>query len=197
MKKKLGIIIIGIFLLIISFFIDEEIFNLIEIIKNPFLDIFTSWVISFITVFVILIFITSLFLWKERKREYIPILWLWFISSILISFILKFIVTRPRPFAVYYYPLINIISYSFPSMHAMVAFAALPILDKEFPKFKWFWFLFALLVSFSRIYNGMHYISDVVFGALLGYFIGLFFIFLEDKYKLFKKFNIFKNATRD
>ena len=57
-------------------------------------------------------------------------------------------------------------------MHAMVAFAAIPILDKEFSKLKWFWIIFAFLVAFSRIYFEAHFLSDVVFGAFFGYFIG-------------------------
>jgi undecaprenyl-diphosphatase len=194
MKNNIKLFVLGIILLTISFFLDKKIFDLVEITKNSFFDIITNWVTSFITVFVILIFITTLFLWEEKKREYIPVLWLSFISSILISFILKLIVARARPVAGLYYPL-TALNYSFPSMHTMVAFTALPILDKEFPNFKWFWLIFAILVAFSRVYTGMHYFSDVVFGALVGYFVGLLFIFLEEKYHLFDKF--FKNATRN
>ena len=71
-------------------------------------------------------------------------------------------------------------------MHAMVAFAAVPILNREFPKLNWFWIVFALLVSFSRLYTNVHFLSDVVFGAFSGYFIGIFVIKVEVKYKPFR-----------
>ena len=72
-------------------------------------------------------------------------------------------------------------------MHALAAFAALPILDKEFPKLRVFWILFAFFVAVSRLYFSFHYFSDVVAGALIGYGIGLLFINLEHKYKIIKK----------
>ena len=191
-KNKIYIIFLCIILILISFLIDEKIIQIIEIIKSPLLDILTNWVTSFFTVFVILILITTLFLWEEKKREYIPILWLSFFTAIIISFSLKFIIAKPRPSIELFYPLIHSLNYSFPSIHTIVAFAVLPILDKEFPMFKWFWIGFVVLVAFSRIYTGAHYLSDVIFGASIGYFIGLFFIFIEEKYKIFKKYRIFK-----
>jgi undecaprenyl-diphosphatase len=126
-----------------------------------------------------------MFLWNERKREWIGPLWSAFISSIVISYILKFLIARPRPIADLSFA-ISAFNFSFPSTHAAAAFAALPILDKEFPKFKWFWISFVMLVGLSRIYLGMHYLSDVIGGALLGYTIGFLFVYIEDKYKLFR-----------
>ena len=35
-----------------------------------------------------------------------------------------------------------------------------------------FFAVFAVLIAVSRIYLGYHYLSDVVFGAFAGYFIG-------------------------
>jgi len=67
-------------------------------------------------------------------------------------------------------------------MHAAAAFSALPVLDLEFPKLKWFWLGFALLIALSRIYMGVHYFSDVVAGAFFGYLIGRFY-FLREKGK--------------
>ena len=84
---------------------------------------------------------------------------------------------------------LSALNFSFPSMHAMVAFAALPILNKEFPDIKWFWILFASLVAFSRIYLNFHFLSDVIFGAFLGYFTGIFIIHIEEKYNTFKFLN--------
>jgi len=53
---------------------------------------------------------------------------------------------------------------------------------KNFPKYKiWFWTV-ALLVAFSRLYLEVHYLSDVIAGAFIGYIIGVIFIMLGEKY---------------
>ena len=78
----------------------------------------------------------------------------------------------------------------------MLVFAALPLLNKEFKKFRYIWLIFALLVGFSRAYFGVHYLSDVFTGAIIGYLIGLSMVMIEEKYgvgkKLMKKFRISK-----
>jgi len=185
--KRLNIIIliVGIIFFAVSFILDNLIITQIALMKNPFFDLVFGWFTSIINVFVILILVTTLFLFEEKKREWIFPLWLSFIISASAAFVLKLIIARPRPTELLY-PILNTLSYSFPSLHVMVAFAAVPILNKEFPKIKLFWLAFAVLVAFSRLYFNVHYLSDVVFGALLGYFIGIFIIYIEEKYRPFK-----------
>lgn len=77
----------------------------------------------------------------------------------------------------------DIWNYSFPSFQAMLAFCALPILSKEYPKLKYFWIAFASLIGFSRIYFGLHFLSDVVVGAFLGLLIGMFIVQKEEETK--------------
>jgi len=114
------------------------------------------------------------------------LLFVTFLISLILNFVIKLIVHRQRPLEAFTYPLINLINYSFPSMHAMTLFALLPLLVKYLPKQKSFWVSFAFLVAFSRVYFGFHFLSDVVFGAITGYFIGKF---LLDKYeKRFSKY---------
>ena len=67
--------------------------------------------------------------------------------------------------------------YGFISSHAANVFALttfLTIVLKE-ANLKWLWLLWiwATLVSFSRIYLGVHYLSDILGGALSGVFFGL------------------------
>ena len=103
------------------------------------------------------------------------------ISSYVITYALKFIVARPRPLGISMNFLFHLPDYSFPSAHAAVAFAALPVLDKTYPRLKWLWILSISFVAFSRIYIGVHYLSDVVAGAFIGYFISAFVIKLKGK----------------
>lgn len=62
--------------------------------------------------------------------------------------------------------------YGFVSSHATNFFALATFvslsLNSVYPKLKWFLFSIAFLVSFSRLYQGVHYASDLIVGALLG-----------------------------
>ncbi|MDP3765214.1 MAG: phosphatase PAP2 family protein [Nanoarchaeota archaeon] len=158
------------------------------LIKNPVFDLFFGWITNSMNIFVILIIITTLLLLEEKKREWVFPLWASLMVSIAIAFAIKLIISRPRPMELPH-AFLSTLNFSFPSMHTMVAFAALPILNKEFADIKWFWILFASLVAFSRVYLNFHFLSDVVFGAFLGYFIGVFIIHMEEKYNTFKFLN--------
>lgn len=117
----------------------------------------------------VLLIMTSLFLWQEKKSGWIIPLWVSLALSFVVASLLKLIIMRTRPEVA----LSASLTSGFPSGHATAVFSTLAILDKEFPKFKWFWLSFALIVSFSRLYLGMHYLTDVVVGAVIGYIISL------------------------
>lgn len=173
--KKGAIIIPGIILLIISIIFDNEIASSVVRLH---IDLLTNMLslISFLGSALFVIIITSiLFLYDRKTRHYIPVLWLTLLVSIGIGLLLKYFIARPRPNFV---PLEFKNSFSFPSTHAIAVFAPLALLDKEFPKVKWIWLSIAILVLFSRIYLGVHYLSDVVAGALLGYIIGLIILII-------------------
>ena len=53
--------------------------------------------------------------------------------------------------------------------------------------FKYVWIGFAVLIAFSRIYFGLHFLSDVIVGGLLGYVLGMIVVRLEKEYKWGKK----------
>lgn len=63
-------------------------------------------------------------------------------------------------------------SFSFPSTHATLAWSLATVIAKEDPRLGRVSYVLAILVSFSRVYLGMHYPLDVVVGAALGWAIG-------------------------
>lgn len=57
---------------------------------------------------------------------------------------------------------------SFPSGHAVTAFAMFAYMSILFPKLRFLWLIIAILVAVSRIFADDHYLSDVVAGAVVG-----------------------------
>lgn len=62
--------------------------------------------------------------------------------------------------------------YGFVSSHAanffgVLTFATL-VLENNFKRIGWYLFAIAFIVCISRVYLGVHYVSDILFGSLLG-----------------------------
>lgn len=119
------------------------------------------------------ILISILFLCFHKKKEAV----LFFISTLGgegVVFLLKNIIERPRPPIIYALSLET--GYSFPSGHTFLSIAFYgmltvllwPIIKKSWKKIilGTLTSLLILLISFSRIYLGVHYVSDV-FGSLI------------------------------
>lgn len=112
-----------------------------------------------------------------------------------ISETLKYLVARPRPYAVlngvnfYFY----MEGYSFPSGHSIASFTACTFLGIKYG-YLYLFLACALLVGFSRIYLGLHYPSDVIFGALIGVMCSLLVLKWEDP--LWEKILKFKSKLK-
>ena len=109
---------------------------------------------------------------KTRK---IGMLCLCSLSLMLIvnNLILKNLINRQRPF-VQITELVSLVSFpkdsSFPSGHSACAFAfAGTILFNCRKRFSIPALTFAFLMAFSRIYVGVHFLTDVIAGALTGF----------------------------
>jgi len=115
-------------------------------------------------------------LWISRKKEPALALLIAVVFVLLIAYSMKYAVDRPRP-----YDVLSIIepSYhpsdpSFPSSHAMMAFAGAVAIGSKWRKALPPLLAVALVVSYSRIFIGVHYPYDVISGAVIGILIGLF-----------------------
>ena len=105
-------------------------------------------------------------------------------------FVLKIIVRRPRPCAVFGTPALwggTPLDYSFPSGHSTGAFlfaayvTVLCLRDPAKRRESWRWafaagaFALAGAIAFSRVYLGVHFPTDVLAGAVLGTTMGAAF----------------------
>ena len=110
------------------------------------------------------------------------------ISSVIINNLVKIIVRRERPD---YLRMVMEKSYSFPSGHAMISVlffgSIIYLVNKYNLKYKklitFSLSTFVLLVGISRIYLGVHYLTDVVGGYLLGFIVLFLIIHLFERKK--------------
>lgn len=200
-KKRFAVIWVVLALFVfLAFYFDSLISIYISYARMaPLTDFFMG--ITFVSsLLIVFLFLTAIFM-KEGKRKWVPPLWISLAISIVISFILKATLQRDRPYQEGIVPLVSqtveastsaLVSAShatwnssFPSFQAMMVFAVLPFLQKEFPKFKWVWLVFACLVALSRVYLGVHFMSDVLLGGIMGYVIGFFVLrWWKEKFSL-------------
>ena len=204
MRNKRGIFlfITAIAAIFISLRFDPEISKAISLIRIEQLNNFFLGLTFWSSEIIIFFLLTSLFLWNENKRKWIVPLWLTLFLSVAASFLLKISVQRLRPFQQEIVSTLPVLinsnyatwNFAFPSFQAMLAFCAIPILSKEFPKLKYIWIIFAILVAFSRVYFGLHFASDVITGGLIGYVIGMLVVMYEKESRFGE--NIYRRVFR-
>jgi membrane-associated phospholipid phosphatase len=78
----------------------------------------------------------------------------------------KLLIHRHRPFEHQIGPSLR--THSFPSGHSATAFAGATMLAYFAPRARVPLYALAVLIAYSRLYNGVHYPTDVLAGAALG-----------------------------
>jgi len=163
--------------------LDHTIFLFLNSHHSPFFDN-VMWILSLKTVWIPLYLAIIWMIYRRyRKRVWIPLI----LIPVLVliddqgSNLLKNLIERPRPC---HEPaltgMVHTVNgycggmYGFVSSHAansfgVAAFTA-TLLKKRW--FSWSIFTWAALISYSRIYLGVHYPGDIIGGALLGIMAG-------------------------
>ena len=136
------------------------------------------------------------------SKAYIITFVVTYLLGVGLNFILKEIILRPRPYEIFANVkcLVNSFGSSMPSGHAVsatiisifVCYIVLKLCDKKFLKIatiiSMLIFIFAVLLS--RLYLGVHYVSDLAVGTMMG---GLFsFLGLMTFNKLIRIFRVVK-----
>lgn len=114
-------------------------------------------------------------LWILRRRNMATYLLVAIAFSLTIYMVMKYAIDRPRPYEVFPIdPLYRSFDPSYPSGHAMTAFAAAGIIGLRERKYLTILLAMACIVGVSRVYVGVHFPYDVVSGAILGLLIAHF-----------------------
>lgn len=145
---------------------DEQFFLLIYNLPHPyFLNLFFS-LVSAVGSYGIIWLVFGMFL-KKKLKYYLGVVLL-----TLLVFSLQNVIGRLRPYealqGVFYLGFIDPGGYSFPSYHGATSFFGAVFLGEKLKKYKVYFFVLAVLISFSRIYLGAHYLTDVLAGAIIG-----------------------------
>jgi undecaprenyl-diphosphatase len=182
---------------------DQRFNKLVILLRSPagikvFLWI-TAWGRAPIIISVVIAFLLLFWLW--RKREYIIPFLVSVVGGAAFSTLGKLAFQRPRPISPVYLEQ----TYSLPSGHATVAVAIYGFLFYFFWKLSKkksarillliSWLMLALLIGFSRLYLGVHYLSDVWGGYLLGLLWLIIGISLVEWQNFDKKKIIFKKES--
>ncbi len=157
--------------------------NLINDSLTPYIKIFTNLGGALVLLGISLII--ALFI-KDKRISFAIIINLALVA--LLNLLTKAIFQRERPLIDFW--LVNESGYSFPSGHATVSMAfygfLIYLVYNHFKK-KYRWYIISLLaiiivfVGISRIYLGVHYLSDVLAGFLFSIIYLMFFIYFYNQ----------------
>ncbi len=170
---------LGLLLYAIGRYLDYRIYGFFEPYRGEILDTLTVFVTERLLYIVLGTFgVVMLYrMWKhpEHHTKMIPAFFAVATTGIL-AYILKSLFAIPRPFKVMdLQPLVDAGSFSFPSGHTATAFALLIPLWRVSKILGVLWAFFAIFMGFSRVYEMVHFPSDIAGGIFLGGLIGAFF----------------------
>lgn len=151
---------------------EAEFLQALQNIRAPFLDAVMKGasLLGEHGIVSILLGVVLIFIAKTRKTG-IEVLLSIALAYIVANLIIKNAVARVRPYDAYTF-LMPIVSkphdFSFPSGHAVNAFAAATAVFLNHKKIGIVALIIAALVAFSRLYVGVHYPTDVLTGMAIG-----------------------------
>ena len=158
---------------------DQFYINTVEKLKNR--QNLAAFIVLLGKVSTLLIYIIYtaflIFLALTKNTKLLPAVIVPAVGFLLVS-ILRCFLNLPRPYQIIdqlipLYPK-KTVGKSFPSRHTFSAFVIATTVSVIFPILGCFLFVVATLLAVCRVLSGVHFVRDVVVGAVLGVIIGLF-----------------------
>jgi undecaprenyl-diphosphatase len=150
--------------------------------SSPVLDQVLPWFTYLGSHFALILFIILNWILTKQRKVLGGLVLLYAIQSSVV-YGLKFLVKRERP--LFFLEMASRISKgpgeildpSFPSAHAAFSFMMATLLAHRFPRYRVLFFIVAVSIGWTRVYLNLHYPTDVIAGALIGY--GITRVFLH------------------
>lgn len=172
---------------------DMTIFNYLNSFagKWEFLDmmiVFKAEYLGWWMIFGLAVFLAESFYFnrdfKRAKQMVFVALVSSFLSRFIITDIIRFFYSRPRPFEILdvYKLLEHDGGISFPSGHAAFFFAVAAAVFIFYRKWGILFYFLALAMGLSRVVAGIHWPSDVLAGAVIGILSAYFIFYLTKNY---------------
>lgn len=130
----------------------------------------------FLWIGIALFYLVLSFIVSKKMKKFVILLGFFILSSVAISslivYSMKILFKIPRPcLGLPDCPE----SYSFPSGHATVVFAAIAVLSSHYKdrRITFFLFIIGCLVALSRLMLNLHRMEDLIFGSIIGFVTGI------------------------
>ncbi|MQR94317.1 phosphatase PAP2 family protein [Fictibacillus phosphorivorans] len=148
--------------------------------RYPFIDDFMIVFAEYVQYAFVLLII--MLWWRNRNNDRVTAFQVLFAFTLSYSLnrLIELFIYRERPFISH--DIVQLVEHtansSFPSDHASSAISIAVTLLLVTIRFRYIWCLAAILITFSRVWVGVHYPLDVIAGALNGILIALITHFL-------------------
>ena len=140
--------------------------------------------------FYVVMLIFLYYLYRDYRGEIGNVYWyiVALVAAVIARFgvaeFIRFFIHRPRPFLALQLPhLLTDAAYSFPSGHTIFMFALATVVHMFDKKFGRFLYVSGFLIGMARVAGGVHYLSDILGGMILGILTGYIVYILWERFR--------------